>query len=315
LMGGDIGVESVTGEGSKFWFTVVLEQQAGSALPVTRIPIEDMDQLRVLIVDDNDTNRRIVSHNLQPWGCKFTEAEGAIEALEVLLDASNSSTPFNLVLMDYQMPGMDGAMLARKIRAHAVLADLPLILLTSMNGQGDFKRMQDLGFSGYLVKPVKPSQLFDCIALVMGSKLNDDEDLERALVTSHMLEDPDRKLRRVLLAEDNLVNQKVAVRILQKAGYRCDVAANGLEAVTAIANIDYDLVLMDCQMPEMDGYQATETIRKQADDPGRRIPIVAMTANAMEGDREACLAAGMDDYLTKPVTSDKLVHMLGRWLG
>ncbi|MGI9326600.1 MAG: response regulator [Pseudomonadales bacterium] len=310
LMGGEIGVSSKPGKGSTFWFTATLNKQSGQGQMLSRIPLEEMHRLHVLIVDDNQTNRRIFAHNLQPWGCTYVEASGAVQALDLLQAAQAESKPFNLIITDYQMPGMDGAMLARKVRAIKAIRHTPIILATSISQYGDIARMQSLGFAGYLVKPIKSSQLFDCIALVMGVQ-DDDEDRQAAFITQHVLPDPGRSKLRVLLAEDNLVNQKVAVRILQKAGYRCDVAANGHEAVEAVCEIGYDLVLMDCQMPEMNGLEATKSIRERLSK--RHVPIIAMTANAMQGDREECLESGMDDYLSKPVTSDKLVEMVRRW--
>jgi len=314
LMSGEIGVQSEVGSGATFWFSVVLEKQTGGIAELPRIPIEDLHLLRVLIVDDNATNRKIVAHYLEHWGCRIDQAHSGLAALRKLQAGAESGAPFGLVLMDYQMPEMDGEMLAHRIRTEPRLLGVPLILLTSMSRQGDAQRMKELGFAGYLVKPIKPSQLFDCIALVLGPRKAGVDATEVPLITRHIVDDPGRTRARILVAEDNLVNQKVAVRILQKAGYRCDVASNGQEAVEAVAAIPYDLVLMDCQMPEMDGFDATAQIRSSEADGSDRIPILAMTANAMQGDREACLNAGMDDYVSKPVRSDALIETVRHWI-
>ena len=315
LMGGEIGVHSEEGRGSTFWFTAVLGKANPAHQPLPRVPIEEMHRARILVVDDNATNRRVVAHCLAHWGCTWEEADSGPTALEVLDAAESRGEAFDLALLDFQMPGMDGAMLATRIREDARLREMSLILLTSVSLLGDVQRMRELGFVGYLVKPVKPSQLFDCIALVLGSRTSNDDAVRPALITRNVLEDsPTGPPARILVAEDNLVNQKVAARILQKAGYRCDIACDGREAVEAVENFAYDLVLMDCQMPEMDGFAATRVIRALDSEALARIPIVAMTANAMQGDRELCLEAGMDDYLSKPVRAEQLIDTLLRWL-
>ena len=314
LMNGSIGVHSVAGEGSTFWFTVSLGQQPAGEVDLRPVSAEDMRGLHVLIVDDNDTNRRILVHHLQHWGFTYAEAASGPAALTALTESVDGPRPFSLVLMDFQMPDMDGEMLARRIRADGRFATLPLIVLTSLGARGEARRMADAGFGGYLVKPVKPSQLFDCIALVLGvrSKPVDDQAVEPTLVTHHVLAEA-APAARILVVEDNLVNQKVAVRMLQTAGYRCEVACNGLEAIDAVTSAPYDLVLMDCQMPEMDGLQATAAIRRLGSETAQQVPIVAMTANAMDSDRNACIEAGMNDYISKPVNRDVLVGVIKRW--
>ena len=313
LMGGEIGVHSEAAGGCTFWFTAVLEKRPDSP-HIALGPPAEIQGLRVLIVDDNATNRQILSLQLAAWECQHDEADGGVEALEKLRTAAVQNQLFDLALLDFQMPGMNGEALAREIKADPSLCHMPLILLTSMGQRGDVKRVEAAGFSGYLTKPIKQSQLFDCIAMVMGTAQRTDETEQVPLVTPYTLGEAHRMRGHILLAEDNHVNQRVATRILQNAGYRCDVAANGLEAVEALSHVSYDLVLMDCQMPEMDGFEATAAIRSREGEWGTRTPIIALTANAMQGDRERCLEAGMDDYISKPVKPDNLIAALEKWL-
>ena len=226
--------------------------------------------------------------------------------------AANISRPFDLALIDFKMPGMDGETLAREIKGDIKIADTPLILATSLPRRGDAVRMLEAGFDAYLSKPVKQSHLYDAIATVMGMRTGNHL-TGKTLVTVHSLNEAQPRRFRILVVEDNVVNQKVAVRMLEKAGYRCDVAADGREAMEALSRIPYDLVLMDCQMPVMDGYQATAAIRKR-EGGGRHTPIVAMTANVMKADRERCLQAGMDDYISKPVSALALEEILREYV-
>ena len=314
LMGGEIGIDSEEGVGSTFWFTVVLEKQSVARQELTPLPFDEMQNLRVMIIDDNDTNRRILAQYMTRWGFTYDQAARPADALERLQAAAATSSPFNLALVDFQMPDMNGEMLAQAIKVDPALKGLSLILLTSMGQRGDARRMEAAGFAGYLIKPIKPSNLFDCIALVMGAHRKEAEPEKVSLITRHTVNEIQRIHARVLVVEDNPVNQQVTIRILQKAGYRCDVASNGLEAVEAVESLPYDLVLMDCQMPEMDGFEATKVIRAYEQNLPRHLPIIAMTANAMQGDREHCLDAGMDDYLSKPVKPGELIEMLEQWL-
>jgi len=209
---------------------------------------------------------------------------------------------------------MDGDEVARAIRADIKIAGTPLILVTSVPRRGDAARMLEAGFDAYLTKPVKQMHLYNAIATVIGLKQNSDQNKSKTLITRHNLKKTGRRGCRILVVEDNIINQKVAVRMLENAGYRCDVAANGKEAVESLIRIKYDLVLMDCQMPVMDGYEATKEIRK-SEGATRHTPIIAMTAHAMKGDRERCLEAGMDNYLSKPVTVEDLNKILEQYLG
>jgi two-component system, sensor histidine kinase and response regulator len=313
-MGGQIRVESQEGSGSTFSFTVQLEKQPVEPCgPDAANRAVEIRGRKILVVDDHATNRMVFREQLRGSGCVVQEASSGPEALRILQAAAQDGTPFDLALLDYQMPEMDGEELARNIRAAADCASLPLILATSMPRRGDAEKMLDAGFNAYLTKPVKQTQLHDTIRFVLGLTQASDARGKRTLVTQHTLRDSRLDRFRILLAEDNIVNQKVAVLMLKKAGYRCDVAANGKEAVEAVEHLPYDLVLMDCQMPVMDGYEATAAIRAR-ETAGRRIPIIAMTAHAMKGDRERSLEAGMDDHINKPVTARALGEVLDRFL-
>ncbi len=311
LMGGTIGVDSTPGQGSTFWFTARLEKQTVVAQQLP--PLENLEDIRVLIVDDNATNRRILSHQLSSWNMLHEEADSGIRGLEMLRAAAANNTPFDLAILDFMMPGMNGFALAAEINSDPAIARLRLVLLTSGGERGDGIRARDAGIAAYLSKPVRQSQLFDCLTSVM-SAADKEQRTATVLVTKHtLIEAKKMSTKLILLAEDNIVNQKVATRQLQKLGYRADVVANGKEAIEALGRISYDLVFMDCQMPEMDGYDATGEIRRREGN-SKHTPIVAMTAHAMDGDRDKCIAAGMDDYITKPVKIEELTRVLSALL-
>ena len=315
LMQGTVGIESEVGAGSTFWFTVVLEKQDESSRAPRTIP-PNFRRLRVLIVDDNATNRKLLRYQLSSWGCSFAEVDSAEKALSALSAAQQTRTPFNLALIDYQMPGMDGEELGRQIKAVEAYADLPLIMLTSAGSLGEANRMEQAGFSGFLTKPIKQSHLFDCIATVVLQDGSAEKLKKTRIITRHSIRHLQRPAEvQVLVAEDNVVNQKVATRLLKKLGYRSQVASNGQEVLDAIEREQFDAVLMDCQMPVMDGFEASRRIRELEAETGAHLPIIAMTANAMKGDRELCLAAGMDDYVPKPVNVDALAAALAHWTG
>jgi signal transduction histidine kinase/DNA-binding response OmpR family regulator len=311
-MGGKMGVTSRPGEGSIFWFTVELEKQpAGAEVPLR---IQSIENLRVLIVDDNAANRKILSHQLGSWGVIHAEAESGQRALELLRTGAADGTPYDLAILDLLMPGLDGFELARAIKSDPNLSQLHLVLLTSAGVRGDGSTARAPGIAAYLTKPVRQSQLFDCLTMVVSNSSNAFGLTSPGLVTKHTLrvaKEMSHKL--ILLAEDNIVNQKVAVRQLQKLGYRADAVANGREAVEALSRIPYDLVLMDCQMPEMDGYEATAEIRR-TEGARKYTPIVAMTAHALARDREKSIAAGMDDHITKPVRQEELARVIDKFL-
>ena len=315
LMGGEIGAESEEGKGSTFWFTAVFEKQPeGSCLePMIR---EDVRGKRVLVVDDNETNVLVLEQQLQSWGCRWDDAPDGKTALAKLHAALAEGDPFAIVVLDMQMPEMDGETLGRKIKADPTLRDVTLVMMSSIGRRGDAARLREIGFSAYLTKPVKRSHLYDCLVSVLSLKTQREGDQAKPLVTKHSIAEDKRHKVRILLAEDSIVNQKVALKILEKLGYRADAVANGLEAVKALETLPYDLVLMDVQMPEMDGFEATAAIRNpHSAVRNHEIPIIAMTAHAMKGDREKCVEAGMNDYVSKPVRPKELSDAIERRLG
>ncbi|MFP4192704.1 MAG: PAS domain S-box protein, partial [Candidatus Hydrogenedentota bacterium] len=303
IMGGKIGADSVEGKGSEFWFTARFAKQPGQAK--AEAPSADLRGTRVLIVDDNATNREILTRQLTAWEMRPDEAASGAAALEALPQAIAGGDPFHAAIIDMQMPGMDGEAVGRAIQGDPRLAQTRMVMLTSLGARGDSSRFAEIGFHAYLTKPVRRDELKKVLALALGNK--DASHAEpRPIATRHSareaFKDVDNRKARILVAEDNTTNQQVALGILKNLGLRADAVANGEEALKALEDIPYDLVLMDVQMPEMDGLEATRRIR-DPHSPVRNhcIPIVAMTAHAMEGDREACLKAGMDDYVPKPV--------------
>jgi signal transduction histidine kinase/CheY-like chemotaxis protein len=314
MMDGQIGVESEEGGGSKFWFTAVLEKQPAGREEKIVVP-EDIKGKRILIVDDNATNRYVLQEQLKMWECRNEEASNGVQALEELGRAVESKDPYEIAIVDMQMPEMDGETLGQKIKQDSDLKNTILVLMTSMGRRGDAKRLEKIGFAAYLTKPIRQSKLYDCLATVTGIQEKAAEERPVAIVTRHSIAEDQKRRVRILLAEDNIINQKVALSILGKLGYSADAVANGKEAVNALEMIPYDIVLMDCQMPEMDGYESTGEIRNpESKVLDHMVPVIAMTANAMQGDREKCLEAGMDDYLTKPVKPQELFDMLEKWI-
>jgi two-component system, sensor histidine kinase and response regulator len=313
LMGGDTGVQSVEGAGSLFWFTV----RFGSVVPALHAspaaPAPGQDR-RVLVVDDNATSRHVLRAQLSAAGVESLAAGSADEALALMRQAAGAGRPYDAVLLDQLMPDCDGVQLGRLIVREPALQSSRLVLMTASNMRGDRQSFADVGFSGYLLKPVTQRDLTLCLAQI----------LDRDAAPWHMKSVPTLSLpalqieppgsgARILLAEDNIVNQKVAKHLLEKMGHRVDVVMDGNAAVLAWAGKPYDLILMDCQMPVMDGYEATREIRRR-EDGTRRIPIVALTANAMKGDEDACYAAGMDGFVSKPIDRSKLKACLEKAL-
>jgi PAS domain S-box-containing protein len=309
LMGGEIGLTSEPGRGSTFRFTVRLAK-GEAASPAPRHS-DALRGLRALVVDDNATNRMVLTRSLAGWGLRVAEAPGGAEALAVLRSAGEA---FALALLDFKMPEMDGLELARHIKADPALAGVKLIMLTSLGVRGQREQARLAGIDGYLVKPVRQSQLYDCLVTVLAAPEPFPPGRTGPAADSKQRPPPVAQGPCVLLAEDNVVNQVLARRLLEKLGCCVDVVGNGQEAVAAVARGEYALVFMDCQMPEMDGFEATGVIR-QGETGSRRVPIIALTASAMQGDREGCLAAGMDDYLSKPLGLHDIERMLRRWQG
>jgi CheY-like chemotaxis protein len=314
-MGGKIGVNSQEGVGSEFWFTAVLEKQPENHAREIIVP-QTISGKRVLIVDDNATNRFVLQKQLTCGGCRIESASDGFQALDLLHSAVVENDPFEIAILDMQMPEMDGETLGRQITKDQRIKNTILVMMTSMGERGDVKRMEKIGFSAYLTKPVKMSKLHDCLAMITGANQKAAKRRHKTIVTKYSLAELKKQNVRILLAEDNLVNQKVAIKFFGKMGYNVDVAANGKEAIAALSIHKFDIVFMDCQMPQMDGYEATGEIRN-ADSPvlDHNVPVVAMTANAMKGDREKCIKAGMDDYLAKPIKAKELSDMLDKWIG
>jgi PAS domain S-box-containing protein len=298
LMDGRIWVESELDKGSTFHFIMTLALQTQTEEESVPVRYEDLKDIPVLVVDDNATNRHILRDMLSHWGLKPTLADSTMAALACLNQAYDSGGPFRVVVTDLNMPGMDGFELAAEIKKRPEYGNLMIIMLSSAGFRGDSARCRELGLSAYLTKPVKQSLLLNAIMLALGPAI--EKKGGAALITRHTLIQS-RARYSVLLAEDNVINQKLAVRILENRGHRVSVAANGREALDALAKDRFDVVLMDVQMPVMDGFQTTTEIRRRERDTGTHLPIVAMTAHAMKGDREKCLMAGMDDYVSKPL--------------
>ena len=321
-MDGQIGVKSEPGVGSNFWFTARLTKQAHPpSHPVRRAP----RGLRVLVVDDNEACCQALGAMLNSWNIQFAFAHNGRAALAVLRNAGAAGEPFPIALLDMQMPGMSGFALTEEIKRDPALAATQIIIMHTVGRRGSSSSWAEAGINGYVTKPVKQSALFDAImdavATPSGPRLGVNASRQHAFKTTTELSQlmmrpvttPRLSNFRVLLAEDNMVNQKVALRQLLNLGFRADAVANGKEVIDALARIPYRIIFMDCQMPEMDGYQATQIIRERTGH-GDKVTIIAMTANALEGDRETCLAAGMDDYLSKPVKQEDLERVLRRWL-
>lgn len=322
LMGGQIGVKSALDRGSTFWCTARFPKQPSSVSAI--LPMADLQGHRVLIVDDNESNRLILHHLVSGWGMQDVLVEDAARAVAQIEEAFRRGTPFDCAIVDVVMPGKDGLQLAAELQRLPSAASMRIVVMTSLLQRGHAERARRVGAKGYLTKPVRHDELRDCLRTVLGMAPvsaptpQAGDTLTPRLVTRHTLAEHATR-RRVLVVEDNSVNQKLAVRMLEKLGYRPDLVENGQEALAALDTGTYDAVLMDCQMPVMDGFEATAAIRR-LEAAGKRyvsaghLPIIAVTANAMQGDRERCLAAGMDAYLAKPIKLEDVRTTLARWV-
>ncbi len=320
LMGGTIGVSSRLSQGSTFWFMLPLPLDVQDTAPP--LPRSDLTGVRILIADDNKISCKVLGEELSSWGIRTSAFATGGEAMRALLEADAVHDPYRIAILDYYLADMDGEALGRMIKKDPAIHETLLVMLTSVGQRGDAKRVKEAGFSAYLVKPLSPSQVLEALSAVWGAWKGG---LTTPLITRHTLAESqtaearqpqkeEKSLRaHVLVVEDNVVNQKMTVKMLEKLGCRVDVASNGAEAIERMEKLKYDLVFMDCQMPEMDGYEATAEIRRREEDSGHTL-IIAITAHAMEGDREKCLKAGMDDYIAKPIKRETLSEMLKNWV-
>ncbi|MBF0397302.1 MAG: response regulator, partial [Desulfobacterales bacterium] len=311
MMGGEISVNSEEGRGSTFYFTVNLEKQPESSS--TQVIIHgDIAGKKIIVVDDSITNGEIICSYLERWGCKYSFAVSAPQALYMLHKGKNENMPYDLAIIDYMMPGMDGETLGEIIKLDNAIKDTLLVMLTSHGQRGDSARAKQIGFSAYLLKPIKRIELFECLRLVFGLMPDSSKYKNQPFITRHTINERKGQKLKILLAEDTPINQVLALELL-KEDQEHDVflVTNGKDAIEALCKQKFDLVIMDIQMPEMDGIEATKIIRDiNSNVMQHDIPIIAMTAHAMKGDKEACIEIGMNEYITKPIDPKHLLEAM-----
>ncbi len=311
MMEGRIWLESLPGEGSTFHFTARFGLPKVARVDEAPLRIANLRGLRVLVVDDNSTNRKILEAMLKHWQMEPLLKEDGPQGLDALERAAADGTPFALVLLDAQMPEMDGFSLAELIGKNPRLAGATIMMLTSCGQRGDVARCRELGIAAYLIKPIRQSELLEAVLAALGKPTA--PGASSAIVTRHTLRENQPKLR-ILLVEDNPINQQLAIRMLEKRGHRVTVASDGAQALQELHKAKFDLALMDVQMPVMDGLQTTQAIRKDEESKGSHLPIIAMTAHARDSDSDRCRAVGMDDFISKPINADELVELVERYL-
>ena len=312
LMGGTLNVKSIIGEGSTFYFSLMFKIQKINKIPLIQKNTQNIKSNTILIIANDETNMIILGKMLSSWGFNFKKATSAKTAIGLLKDAIEQNNPISIAIIDLNVPEMTGEELGIKIKNDKNTKDTTLIMITSTAKRGDGARLLKIGFEAYLPKPVRQSELYDCLIMLTNKNEQIKTDKNNKLITKYTIAELRETTKSILLVEDNIINQKFALKLLTKMGFKIDIAANGKEGVEAVNNGDYDLVLMDVQMPILNGYEATKEIRLLKNKKKSSIPIIAMTANAMDGDREKCLEAGMNDYVSKPIKPITLKEVILR---